>query len=385
MRKDLFALALGTFGLGITEYVMMSILPDLARCFSVSISDAGHLISSYALGVCVGAPLIVLFTRNLPLRRILLLLIGVYVAGNLMFALSADYHVAIVARFISGLPHGAYFGTGALVASRISGPGGQTRAVAIMCMGMTVANLFGVPLGSLIGNLLSWRLIFLFVVAWGAVTFWGIRCWVPFVAPLPRTGIKGQFRFLRDLRPWLLIIATMMGNAGVFCMYSYISPLATGAGMPERWMPALMMCVGFGMCVGTYYGGALSDRYTAPRVAYWMEWGIFAVLLTIFLWSGCMWITLPAVVVGGMVLFAVSPPMQLMLIRYSPGGELMGGAMVQIAFNLGNALGAYFGGLPLAAGESVGCSSLIGSVMALIGVLALWRFRRRQSHVFSHA
>ena len=145
--KSLFALASGTFGLGITEYVMMSILPDLASQFDVSITSAGHLISAYALGVCVGAPLIVLFARNMPLRRILLLLMAIFIAGNLAFALSPNYLLAVASRFMAGLPHGAYFGTGALVASRIAGQGRAASAVALMSMGMTVACLIGVPAG----------------------------------------------------------------------------------------------------------------------------------------------------------------------------------------------------------------------------------------------
>lgn len=259
MKKGLFALALGTFGLGITEYVMMSILPELAAQFGVSIASAGHLISAYALGVCVGAPLIVLFTRNWPLKRILLMLMVVYIAGNLGFTLSSDYTVALIMRFISGLPHGAYFGTGALVASRLVGVNRATSAVALMCMGMTVANLLGVPFGSLIGNTLSWRYIFMFVVGWGVITLLGLWLMVPRMAPLPPTNIKGQFRFLKKREPWLLIAATMLGNAGVFSMYSYVTPLITDVtGLSMGFIPVLMLLVGASMCIGTYYGGALS-------------------------------------------------------------------------------------------------------------------------------
>lgn len=376
MNKGLLALAAGTFALGITEYVMMSILPDLASGFGVSIASAGHLISAYALGVCVGAPLIVIVTRNLPLRTILMMLMGIFVAGNLGFAFAPNYSLGLVARFVSGLPHGAYFGTGALVASRIAGDGKSTQAVAIMCMGMTVANLLGVPLGSYIGGVLSWRYIFMVAVACGLITLAAIRYMVPWMEALPHTSLKGQFRFLRKREPWLLIAATMLGNAGVFCMYSYVTPLMTDvSGLSSSLIPVLMLFVGASMCVGTYYGGTLSDRYTPPRVSYYIEIIIFLSLLAIYVWASDVWISVPAVCVSTAALFAVSPPMQLLLIKYSPGGELMGGAMVQIAFNLGNAVGALFGGFPVESGAGVRYSSLVGTAFALAGVIALWLFR----------
>ena len=149
MKKGLYALSFGTFGLGIAEFIMMSILPDVAAGFDISLSEAGHLISAYALGVCVGAPLVVVVARSWPLRTILLALVGLFVAGNLLMALSADYWMGLCARFVSGLPHGAYFGVGSIVASRLAEKGKSTSAVAIMIMGMTIANLFGVPAGAL--------------------------------------------------------------------------------------------------------------------------------------------------------------------------------------------------------------------------------------------
>lgn len=152
MKKGLYALSFGTFGLGIAEFIMMSILPDVAAGFDISLSEAGHLISAYALGVCVGAPLVVVVARSWPLRTILLALVGLFVAGNLLMALSADYWMGLCARFVSGLPHGAYFGVGSIVASRLAEKGKSTSAVAIMIMGMTIANLFGVPAGNFLGH-----------------------------------------------------------------------------------------------------------------------------------------------------------------------------------------------------------------------------------------
>ena len=359
MKKGLYALSFGTFGLGIAEFIMMSILPDVAAGFDISLSEAGHLISAYALGVCVGAPLVVVVARSWPLRTILLALVGLFVAGNLLMALSADYWMGLCARFVSGLPHGAYFGVGSIVASRLAEKGKSTSAVAIMIMGMTIANLFGVPAGNFLGHFLSWRLVFVIAALWGGGTIWFIRRWVPVLPALPATNLKGQFRFLRRPEPWMLIAATMLGNGGAFCWYSYVNPLMTEvSGFSVGTMPVLMLLAGASMCVGNYLGGHLSDRFTPGIVAMSMQFLMFASYgflsaLLMCVCTGC--------------LFAVSSPQQLLLLQYSPGGEMMGGAMVQLAFNLGNAVGAYFGGLSIEHGAGLESTALIGSFFALLG------------------
>ena len=379
MKKGLLSLALGTFGLGIAEYVMMSILPELAATFDVSIAQAGHLISAYAIGVCIGAPLIVIISRNWPLRRILIMLMATYIVGNLCFALAPQYGVALAARVLSGLPHGAYFGTGALVASRLAGEGKSASGVALMCMGMTVANLLGVPLGSFIGNVMTWRYVFIFNIGWGLLTLLAIRRFIPVLPALPKSNIKGQFRFLKSPAPWLLSGATLLGNGGVFCMYSYVTPLMTeDAGAPMSFIPVLMLLVGAGMCIGTYYGGTLSDRYTPVKVARIIEITIIVTLTGLYLFSCNIFAAVALVCLAATALFAISPPMQLLLIRYSPGAELMGGAMIQIAFNLGNAVGALCGGLPIESGAGPRYSALIGAGFAVLGTVCLYLFSPRK-------
>ncbi len=368
MKKGLYALSFGTFGLGIAEFIMMSILPDVAVGFNISLSEAGHLISAYALGVCVGAPLVVVVARSWPLRIILLALIGLFVAGNLLMALSTDYWMGLCARFVSGLPHGAYFGVGSIVASRLAEKGKSTSAVAIMIMGMTVANLFGVPAGNFLGHFLSWRLVFVIAALWGGVTIWFIRRWVPVLPALPATNLKGQFRFLRRPEPWMLIAATMLGNGGAFCWYSYVNPLMTEvSGFSIGTMPVLMLLAGASMCVGNYLGGRLSDRFTPGIVAMSMQFLMFASLLLIYFFASYGFLSALLMCVCTGCLFAVSSPQQLLLLQYSPGGEMMGGAMVQLAFNLGNAVGAYFGGLSIEHGAGLESTALIGSFFALLG------------------
>lgn len=338
MKKSLVALAFGTLALGIAEFVMMAILPYVAGDLHVSIATAGHLISAYALGVCVGAPALI-FARGLPLKRILLILVCLMIAGNLCAAVAPGYGVLMLARFVSGLPHGAYFGVGSIVAEKLADEGKGAEAVSIMIAGMTVANLFGVPLGTTLSEVLSWRATFLLVGCWGLVVLLFVWRWVPQVGGLPDTGFKGQFRFFRKKAPWLLLGATLLGNGGVFCWYSYINPLLTRvAGFPAAGVSALMVLAGFGMFAGNLAGGRLSDRYTPGRVAAWAQGTICVALLLTFFCARVPWLAVALMCVCTTGLFAVSSPQQLLLLRHSEGGELLGAASVQVAFNLGNAI-----------------------------------------------
>lgn len=377
MKKSLIALAFGTLGLGIAEFVMMGILPDVAAEMHVSIPKAGHLISAYAIGVCVGAPTLIL-ARKFPLKHILLALVALIMAGNIFAALSPNFWTLMAARFISGLPHGAYFGVASIVASKLADPGKGSAAVSIMIAGMTIANLFGVPLGTSLSNAVSWRIPFLLVGAWGIVTLYYIWRWVPHVEGLPDTGLRGQFRFLKHLAPWLIIGATMFGNGSVFCWYSYINPLLTHvSGFSAESVSLLMILAGAGMVVGNLVGGRLSDIYMPGRVAMVTQGCIFAILLLIFFFAGIGWLSALLMCCCTACLFAVSSPQQILLIRYSPGGEMLGAASVQVAFNLGNALGAYVGGLPLRAGLGYQYPALIAAPLALVGFSLLLVFYRR--------
>lgn len=207
MKRSLFALSLGTLALGIAEFVMMAILPYVATDLNISIATAGHLISAYALGVCAGAPALVL-TRKFQLKNTLLWLVALIVIGNSMAAISPNYATMMIARFISGLPHGAYFGVGSIIASKLAKEGKSTEAISIMVAGMTIANLLGVPLGTSLSSLLSWRWVFGIVGIGGLAVLFYIWRWVPQVEKLPNTGFKGQFRFLKSGAPWLIIAGT---------------------------------------------------------------------------------------------------------------------------------------------------------------------------------
>ena len=375
MKKSLIALAFGTLGLGIAEFVMMGILPDVARDLKISIPAAGHFISAYALGVCVGAPVLTL-ARKYPLKHILLVLVTLIMVGNICAALSPNYWMLLISRFISGLPHGAYFGVGSIVAERLADKGKSSEAVSIMIAGMTIANLFGVPLGTSLSTMLSWRATFLLVGLWGIVILYYIWRWVPQVEGLKDTGFKGQFRFLKTPAPWLILGATALGNGGVFCWYSYITPLLTEvSGFSADSITALMVLAGFGMVVGNLVSGRMSDRYTPGKVGTVVQGMICVILLLIFLLSPHPWCSAILMTLCTAGLFAVSSPEQVLMIRVAPGGEMLGGACVQMAFNLGNAIGAYIGGLALSGGYRY--PALAGVPFALMGFILFLVFYKK--------
>ena len=377
MKKSLIALAFGTLGLGIAEFVMMGILPDVAHDFGISISQAGHFISAYALGVCVGAPMLIL-ARKHPLKRILLILVTLIMVGNISAALAPNYWILLLARFISGLPHGAYFGVGSIVAEKLADKGKGSEAVSIMVAGMTIANLFGVPLGTSLSAAISWRVTFLLVGCWGMIILYYIWRGVPQIESLPDTGLKGQFRFLKSPAPWLLIGATLLGNGGVFCWYSYINPLLTHvSGFHPQSITFLMVLAGFGMVVGNLASGRLSDKYKPGRVAATVQACICVTLLLIFFLSSVSWLSVLLMCLCTAGLFALSSPQQVLLIRYSKGGEMLGAASVQVAFNLGNAIGAYSGGLALQAGLGYQYPALIGVPFAFAGFILLTVFHKK--------
>lgn len=375
MKKSLIALAFGTLGLGIAEFTMMGILPYVANDLHISLPMAGHFISAYALGVCCGAP-ILLWARKYPLKHILLGLMALMLVGNLCASMASSYWMLLIARFISGLPHGAYFGVGSIVAGKLADEGKGAEAVSIMVAGMTVANLFGVPLGTSLSHLISWRVTFLLVGCWGLIVLYYIWRWVPQVEGLADTGFKGQFRFLKKPAPWLILGATALGNGGVFCWYSYINPLLTNvSGFSEESITALMVLAGFGMVAGNLISGRLSDRYTPGRVGTVGQGLICVTLLLIFFLSPNAWCSALLMTLCTAGLFAVSSPEQVLIIRVAPGGEMLGGAAMQIAFNLGNAIGAYLGGLVVTGGYRY--PALAGVPLTLMGFFLFYIFYKK--------
>ena len=380
MRKSLclLPLALGTFGLGMAEFVMMGVLPDVANTMNISIPKAGNFISYYALGVVFGSILLVLIGRTKPLKTILIWLMSIFTLANLIIAFVNNYHLFCLMRFIAGLPHGAFFGVGAIAAGRLCEQSKQNQAVAIMVAGMTVANLLGIPFGTFISHHFSWRITFLLIGLFGFLIVYSIIRLMPYLKPLPDFGFRGQFKFLKSLGPWLLILAVIMGNGGIFCWYSYINPLLVNvSGIMPKYVSAIMVLAGAGMCIGNLLGGKLSDKFSPSIVASLTQLVACLTLIMIFFTASNAYLSIILMCICTACLFAISAPQQVLLIKNAKGGEILGASFSQISFNLGNALGAFVGGIPIEHGFGYQYTTVPGTLFALVGFLLLFYFYKK--------
>ncbi len=372
MPRHLLALALGTLSLGIAEFSMMSILSNVAESLAVSIPEAGHFISAYALGVCAGVAVMVVAARGIALSRMLYILAGLIFAGNLFAALAFDYWSMLAARFIAGLPHGAYFGVGAIVATSLAAPGQASRDVCLMVTGMTIANLVGVPLGSFLAWSLSWRATFAVVACAALLLILALRLWMPHVPALPNKGFRAQFRFLGHLTPWLVLGAIGLGNGGFFACYSYVNPIMeTVAGVPASLMSAVIALAGFGMVAGNLLSARLAGRFSDQALACSGQCVLFLSLAGILLWAPSTAAAVILTTVAAGCVFFVSGPEQVMILTNAREGQLLAAALGQTAFNFGNAVGAWLGGMPIDAGRTAEWSALPGCTLAFTGFLLL--------------
>lgn len=385
MKKTIFALALGTFGLGMAEFGIMGVLPELAHDVGISIPVAGNMISWYAFGVVIGAPIIALFSTRFSLKSIMLLLAALCIAGNVIFTFSSSYVMLAFGRLVSGFPHGAFFGVGAIILSKIAPPGRVTAAVAGMIAGMTVANLVGVPAGTWLGHQFSWRYTFLAIALFDVAVLLAIIAWVPTLFDKSDARLREQFHFLKSPAPWLIFAATMFGNAGVFAWFSYIKPFMMNvSGFSEGAMMFIMMLVGLGMVLGNILSGKLSGRYSPLRIAATTDFVIVVALLMIFALGGIKVASLTLAFICCAGLFALSAPLQILLLQNAKGGEMLGAAGGQIAFNLGSAIGAFFGGLMITLNfgwNSVALPAVALSFLAMSSLLLYARYQQRRALV----
>ncbi|MEU5310531.1 MFS transporter [Streptomyces sp. NPDC021562] len=369
MPLALLALAVGAFGLGTTEFVMMGLLPDVAGDLHLSLPTAGHLVSAYALGVVIGAPLLAALTARLPRRTVLISLMALFVAGNALSALAPGYDSLLAARFLSGLPHGAFFGVGAVVATNLVAPERKARSVSLMFMGLTVANIAGVPVATLMGQHLGWRATFLGVsligVAAMAAVFLLIR---PAHTPAPATGLRGELTALRSLPVWLALATTVVGFGALFSAYSYITPMLTAsAGYTQGSVTLLLALFGVGATIGNLVGGRLADRAMRGTLFGGLA-SMVAVLLLFPVLMRTQWSAALAVVLLGVAAFATGSPLQLMVMERAAAGPSLASSANQAAFNLANAGGAWIGGVALAAGFGVTSPALAGAALAVLGL-----------------
>ncbi|MFJ4790619.1 MFS transporter [Streptomyces sp. NPDC088794] len=369
MPLALLALAVGAFGIGTTEFVMMGLLPDVADDLHVSIPTAGHLVSAYALGVVIGAPLLAAVTARMSRRKVLIGLMLLFIAGNTLSAFAPDYDWLLAARFLSGLPHGAFFGVGAVVATGLAAPERKARAVSLMFLGLTIANIAGVPVATLMGQHLGWRSTFLGVSVIGVLAVVSLALLVPRdSAHASSAGLRGEMAALRSLPVWLALGTTVAGFGALFAAYSYITPMLTdAAGYADSSVTLLLALFGVGATAGNLLGGRLADR--SMRGTLFGGLVSLAIVLALFpVLMGTAWSAPLAVVLLGTAAFVTSSPLLLMVMEKASSAPSLASSANQAAFNLANAGGAWIGGLALAAGFGVTSPAVVGAGLAVLGL-----------------
>ncbi|MCK8678183.1 MFS transporter [Streptomyces lichenis] len=368
MPLALLALAVSAFGIGTTEFVMMGLLPNVADDLHTSVPTAGYLVSAYAIGVVIGAPLLTALGSRVPRKRMLLLLMGLFTVGNLASALAPGFGTLVGARILAGLPHGAFFGVGAVVAARLVREGRQARAVATMFLGLTVANIVGVPAATLLGQHLGWRATFLVVAAIGLVAMAALARLVPQVPVDGHQGLGRELRALGNRQVLLGLLTAVFGFAGVFAVYSYLSSMTTEVmGFGESSVTLVLALFGIGMTLGALVAGPLTDRALRPTL--YGSLAALAFVLVGFRYA----LTVPAlalvaVVVLGAVGFMTTTPLQMLVMNKAKTAPTLASASNHSAFNLANAGGAWLGGAAIAAGWGWSSPALVGAALALVGL-----------------
>ncbi|MCH5600484.1 MFS transporter [Niabella ginsengisoli] len=283
MNKKLFSLALGGLAIGTTEFIIMGLMQDVATSLQISIPKAGYLISAYAIGVIVGAPLLVAASVKYNPKKVLIALMGLFTLFNGLSAFAPDYNTLLIARFFSGLPHGAFFGIGAVVASKLAKEGKQAQAISMMFAGLTIANLLMVPLVTYLGHEFGWRLAFIIVALIGLVTILFIKMWLPPINLNTQSSIKDELKFFKTPKAWLIIFITAIGFGGLFAWFSYISPLMTHvSGFSTKSVSYIMLVAGAGMVVGNFIGGIMADKMKPEKASAILFISLVVALIGVF-------------------------------------------------------------------------------------------------------
>jgi DHA1 family inner membrane transport protein len=365
------ALALGGFAIGTTEFVTMGVLPDIADGVRVDIPSAGHVISAYALGVVVGAPVIAALSARLPRRALLVGLMGAFLVGNVLTAMAPGYRTLLVARFLSGLPHGAYFGVASLVAASLVAPRLRGRAVSSVMLGLAVAMLAGVPAATWLGQTLGWRSAYWLVAVLAAATVAAVLAVVPSTPGRPEATVRAELGALRRPQVILTLLVGVVGFGGMFALYSYIAPVVTDVtGLSRGTVPVVLLVYGVGGIIGTALGGRLADWALFPSlVATLVSLGVLlAVVALVSPWTAGLVVGILLVSITASVLVVC---LQLRLMETAGEAQMLGAALNHSALNLANALGAWFGGLVIAAGLGYRAPSVVGAGLAAAGLFPL--------------
>jgi DHA1 family inner membrane transport protein len=365
----LLALAVGAFGIGTNEFVIMGLLPNVAGDVGVSIPTAGGLISAYALGVVIGAPLLTVAAARLPRKIALLLFMSWFVVGNVLSALAPDYGLLFAARVFAGLPHGAFFGAGALVAASLADKGRQARAISRMFLGLTIANIVGVPAATLLGQHLGWRSAFWVVAGIGVLTLVALAVAVPGRDNRPSGGtLRAEFAAFREPQIWLSLAICVFGFAGVFASFSYVTPMMIDlAGFPPAAVTFLLALFGVGMTVGNVLGGRFTDRDHGRTLVFGLV-ALGAVLVAFVAAAHSPIAAVIMVFLLGVAGFVVATPLQVRIMSQAPHAPTLASAGLQSAFNTANSLGAYLGGVVIAAGFGYASPNWVGALLAVVGL-----------------
>lgn len=370
ISKRLLPLALGGLSIGTTEFVIMGLLPDIADSLQVSIPEAGYLISSYALGVVIGAPILVAFSSKYPPKKTLISLMILFTLFNGLSAIAPEYYSLLSFRFLSGLPHGAFFGVGAVVATKLAEEGKQAQSIAAMFSGLTVANLAMVPLVNYIGQVFSWRLAFGIVAILGLLTILFLILWLPHLKNLRNVGLRQELEFFKTIKAWHIISIAGIGFGGLFSWFSYIAPLLTEvSGFSSENISYLMVLAGAGMVIGNYLGGILADKLNPIKATALLLLLMVIALLLVFLLSENKIASLILTFICGALSMAAGSPLNILMLRAAKNSEMMAAAFMQAAFNIANSLGAFLGGIPLSLGLTYNYPSLVGVVLAGLGLI----------------
>lgn len=373
--KRIIPLAIGGLGIGTTEFTIMGLLPDIAKTLQVSIPEAGHLISAYALGVVIGAPILIGYSVKFPPKKVLIVLMMIFTLFNGLSAIAPDYTSMLIIRFLSGLPHGAFFGVGTVVASRLAGKGKEAFYISLMFTGLTIANLAMVPLVTYIGHTFHWRWYFVIVAVIGLFALLFLKFWLPTMETKQDTHFLEELKFLKNKQSWLVLLITAIGFGGLFTWFSYITPLMTIiAGIKASQMAYVMILAGAGMVVGNLAGGFLSDKLGPEKTCSLLLLLMMSSLAGVFFFSENSIIALVLTFVCGALSMSVAAPINIMMMKAAPRSEMMAAAFMQAAFNIANAMGAFLGGIPLEHGFSFKYPSLVGVGMTFMGLMISIRY-----------